>query len=334
MAATRLTNVIVPDVWNPYMIERTAELSALFQSGILQPVPELQGKEAEGGNTINMPFWQDLAGDDQIVSAIGGALTVNPITSAQDAAVVLARGKAWGVNELAAHLAGADPAAAIAELVAGYWARRFQAATIATLSGVFESLGDESPDPINVLDISANSGDAGKISSDALLDAQQLLGDAKSRLTAISMHSAVENALAKQSVIEFVQPEDGSPRVPVYQDKRVIVDDSHPVEDVSPIGNVYDTYLFGPGALGWAEFTNSKLTMSETDRDAAAGEDQLFTRRHFIIHPRGVRWNTAVTGGGPANDAVSPVPGLSDGANWVRVYEPKNVRMVLLRHRI
>src|SRR5690606_34931756 len=122
-----------------------------------------------------------------------------------------------------------------------------------------------SPEAVNVLDISTLSGDAGKISSDAMLDAQQLLGDAKGRLTAVSMHSAVENALAKQEVIEYTQPSDGSPRVPVYQDKRVIVDDGHPVEDVSPIGNVYDTYLFGPGALGYAEGTSSKLTMTEMD---------------------------------------------------------------------
>lgn len=328
MAATRLANVIVPDVWNPYVIERTAELSALWQSGIVAPVPELGNAAGEGGNIVNMPFWQDLQGDDEVISATGSDLTVNPINASQDAAVILARGKAWGVNELAAHLSGGDPAAAIGDLVAAYWARRFQAAAIAVLQGAFASLADESPSPINVLDISARSGDAGKINADALLDAQQLLGDAKGRLTAISMHSAVENALAKQDIIDYVQPSDGSARIPNYQDKRVVVDDAHPVEDVSGIGEVYDTYLFGPGALGYAEVTNSKLTMTETDRDALKGEDILVNRRHFVLHPRGVRYVSAATGGGPTNET------LATGSNWVRVYEPKNVRMVLLRHRI
>ena len=41
MAATVLADVIVPEVFTPYMIERTTELSAFFQSGIVQTVPEL-----------------------------------------------------------------------------------------------------------------------------------------------------------------------------------------------------------------------------------------------------------------------------------------------------
>jgi hypothetical protein len=327
MAATRLTDVIVPDVWNPWMIERTAELSEVFQSGIVAPVPELNRFDA-GGNTINMPFWQDLSGADEVLSATGTPLTVNPITSEQDIAVVLARGKAWGTNELAAHLSGGDPAGAIADLVAGYWARRFQSALIAILTGVFESLGDESPAPINVFDISEESSGAAVIDSDAMLDAQQLLGDAKGRLTAVCMHSAVENHLAKQGIIDYIQPQEGSPRIPVYQDKRVIVDDSCPVESVSPYGNVYDTYLFGPGAIGYAEGVNTKVTPVETDRVALAGEDTLITRRHFILHPRGVAYTGAATGGGPTNGT------LETGSNWGRVYEAKNVRMVLLRHRI
>src|SRR5690606_15376852 len=145
-----------PDVWNPYVIERTAALSALWQSGIVAPVPELNGFVSEGGNTINMPFWQDLSGADEILSATGSPLTVNPINASKDVAVVLARGKAWGVNELAAQLSGSDPAAAIGDLVAAYWARRFQDVTIAILKGVFGALGDESP-PVNVLDVSTLS---------------------------------------------------------------------------------------------------------------------------------------------------------------------------------
>ena len=37
MAVTKIQNVIVPDVFNPYVVEKTAELSALFQSGIIRP---------------------------------------------------------------------------------------------------------------------------------------------------------------------------------------------------------------------------------------------------------------------------------------------------------
>jgi len=328
MAATRLTDVIVPDVWNPYLIQRTAELSELWQSGIVAPEPSLNGFVAEGGNTVNLPFWNDLSGDDEVLSATGAALTINSIDSGKDIAVIMARGKAWGVNELAAQLSGSDPSGAIADLVATYWARRLQATLISTLQGVFASLGDEST-AINILDISEESGAAGLISTDILMDAQQLLGDAKGRLSAISMHSAVENYLKKEDIIDFVQPSLVGPRIPMYQDKRVIVDDGHPAEAVSGVtGTVYDTYLFGPGAIAWAEGTGSRVTMTETDRVALQGEDILINRRHYLLHPRGVSWTGAATGGGPTNAA------LATGSNWTRVYDAKNIRIVLLRHRI
>lgn len=328
MAATRLTDVIVPDIWNPYVIQRTAELSELWQSGIVAPVEELNNFVSEGGNTVNLPFWNDLSGNSEVLSAIGGALTVNPIDSGQDKAVVCARGKAWGTNELAAQLSGDDPAGAIADLVAGFWARDFQDTLISLLSGVFGSLADETV-PVNILDISEDSGSAGIISADALLDAQQLLGDAKGKLTAISLHSAVENYLVKQNVIDYVLPSTVGPRIPMYQDKRVVVDDSHPAESVSGVsGTVYDTYLFGAGAIGYAE-GSGKLTPVETDRISLQGEDILINRRQFILHARGIAWSgTEPTGGGPTNAQ------LETASNWNRVYESKNIRIVCLRHRI
>ena len=327
MAATRLADVIVPDVWNPYVVQKTAELSALWESGIVAPVSDLDKFIQDGGNTINLPFWNDLSGNSEVVSATGDALTVNAIDSGQDAAVVLARGKAWGSNELAAQLSGDDPAGVIGDLVAGFWARDNQDTLFAILSGIFDSMGDESV-AVNILDISEESGAAGIIDADDMLDAQQLLGDAKGKLTAISMHSAVENYLAKQDIIDFIKPSDAEPRIPMYQDKSVVVDDSHPANTVSGVtGTVYDTYFFGQGAIGFANGT-ARLTETEFARVELQGEDIIINRQNFILHPRGIAWTGAATGGGPTN------ADLATGTNWTRRYEAKNIRIVLLRHRI
>lgn len=321
MAATRLTDVVVPAVWNQYITEKTAELSALYQSGIVQEVPELS---FGAGNTVNVPFWQDLSGNSEVVSATGSSLSVNPIGSAQDVAVVLTRGKGWGANELAAALAGDDPMRAIADLVAAWWARDMQDTGIAILTGVFGSLAAESP-VVNTLDISGLSGAAAVIDDEAILDTIQLLGDSKGKLTAVAMHSATETKLKKLDLIDYVQPSSESTvRVPMYMDKRVVVDDSMPV----PSTGVYDTYFFGAGALGYAEDTSGLITNVETDRVAAAGEDHLFSRRRFILHPRGVKYVGAATAGGPANSV------LDDAASWTRVYEAKNVRLTRLRHKL
>lgn len=324
MSATRVADVIVPAVWNPYIVEQTAARSALWQSGVVAPVPELAAFQSEGGNTINLPFWQDLSGNSEILASDGTALTVNAMSTEKDIAVVLARGKSWGASELASALAGSDPLMALGDRVADWWARDMQDTLVAILTGVFGSLAAESPSAINTLDISALSGSASIIDDNAILDTIQLMGDQKDRLTAIMMHSAVETKLRKLDLIDYVQPsQSGSARVPMYMDKRVIVDDTCPVSS-----GTYETYFFGPGAFGYAEGSNSRITSVETDRDSLRGEDILISRRHFVLHPRGVKYVGAATGGGPANTL------LDDAASWTRVYEAKNVRLARLKHKI
>lgn len=322
MASTRLANIIVPERWVPYVVNRTAELSEMWTSGIVQPVGDLNGFFSDGGNTLNMPFWQDLTGQSEVLSATGAALSVNPITSAQDQCVVMARGKAWGVNELAAALSGGDPASVIGDLVAAWWARDMQRTIKAMLTGVFASASMAG----NVHDISAvANGQA--ITAVGYLDAIQKLGDSKDKVVAVLMHSAVESQLAKLNLIDYVTFADSQVRVPFLMGKRVIVDDGVTVTG-SGATAVYDTILFGPGAIGYADGNGTKLTQVETDRDSLAGEDYLINRRHFVLHPRGVRYVGAAVGGGPDNTV------LADGASWSRVYENKQIRMVLYRHRL
>ena len=322
MAPTRLSNVIVPELWFPYVIERTAELSAFWTSGIVQTVPELDGFVNAGGNTMQLPFWQDLDGESEVLSGNGVPLNVNPINAEQDAAVVLARGKAWGVNELAAALTGSDPFTAIGDLVAAWWARDMQKTLFSALEGAFASASMAG----NVHDISANSG-ANGVTVEHFFDAQQKLGDAKDRLAAIAMHSMVENVFAKMRLIDYIPISDAEPRVPFLNGKRVIVSDAMPVVGTGTDA-VFTSYIFGEGAVGYANGTNSKVTESETDRDSLVGEDILINRRHLVLHPRGIRYSGPALGGGPTN-AV-----LADGANWTRVYENKNIRMVQFKYRL
>ena len=311
MPKTTVADVIVPEVFNPYVVQQTAELSALYQSGIVATSDELNSLAASGGRLINMPFWNDLDGDDEVLSDIA-ALDVERITSGQDIAVLLMRGKAWSVNDLAKALSGDDPMATIGQLVAGYWARRMQVTLLSILEGVFAAL---SMAP-NVYDTDD------RISADNTILAIQCLGDAKSKLTGFMMHSAVEADLARQDLIDFVKDSTGSVEIPTYLGKRVIVDDGCPVAD-----GIYTTYIFGQGAIGYGE--GAAPVPTETTRDALSGDDILVSRRHFLLHPRGVRWtDAAVAGSSPTNAE------LANPANWLRVYEPKNVRIVKYTHRI
>lgn len=311
---TRIADVIVPEVFNPYVIERTAELSALQQSGIISNNPELDKLAISGGRIINMPYWEDLNGDDEVLSD-STPLTPDKITANKDAAVLLMRGKAWSANDLAKALSGDDPMGAIGDLVAAYWARRRQATLLATLEGVFASPSMES----NTHDISgeANNG----FTAETFIDATYKLGDAEEKLTAIAVHSATFASLRKQDLIEFIKDSENRP-IATYMGKRVIVDDGMPKED-----DVFTTYIFGQGAFGLGN--GGAPVPTETDRDSLQGDDILINRQHFVLHPRGVKFtDTSVVGESPTNAE------LAVAGNWNRVYEPKNVRMVAFKHKI
>lgn len=322
---TRVADIIVPEIWTPYMIEKTKEKSLLWKSGIIQQNETFDDRARGGGSTINMPFFADLDGEDEVLSDTS-PLTPDKIGAGQDVAVKHYRGKAWGTNDLAASLAGSDPAEAIASLVADYWARRMQALLISTLRGVFAStlMVSEHVRDISIAD-GNNATASNLISSNAAIKSFGLMGDELDALIGIAMHSDIYYALLAQDVIEFEQPSEQGATIQRYKGRTVIVDDTLPKVAGGTSGFVYSTYMFGPGAVGYGE--GEPKTPTETDRDSLQGDDYLINRREFLLHPRGVKWTSAATvaGKSPTNAEIQAANG------WERAYERKNVRLVELR---
>ena len=331
--STKISDIIVPEVFVPYVIERTAELSALIQSGIVVPDPQLDILAQTGGKLINMPFFTDLTGDDEVLSD-SSSLTPGKIGTGKDIAVLHLRGRAWGVNDLAKALSGDDPMGAIANLVAVYWNRKEQALLISSLKGVFaDNAAGDSGDLISDIAIEdgANAAEANLIGGSAVIDASTKLGDAASRLTAMCMHSVPFSRLQKLQLIDWIdvgsaRAEDGAAitdKVPYFLGKRVIVDDGCPIVAGGISGYKYTTYLFGQGAIGRGD--GAAPVPIETDRDSLAGEDYLIHRRHFLLHPRGIKFtSSSVAGEAPTNTECE------NAANWDRVYTQKNIRLVEL----
>ena len=65
MPVTRLSDVIVPELFTPYVVNRTMELSALFQSGIITNNAEFDRLASEAAPIHQMPFFEDLSGDSE-----------------------------------------------------------------------------------------------------------------------------------------------------------------------------------------------------------------------------------------------------------------------------
>lgn len=320
---TRIADVIQPEVFTPYTIQRTMELSALIQSGIVQNSEEFD-RLASGPNTlINMPFWDDLTGEPEVMNDTDDT-TPGKINANKDVARKLAFVKSFGANALASLLSGDDPMKAIGDRFATYWARQYQQILLSILDGVFDGTGMEE----KVHDISTAEGDKAYINGRTFIDATQKMGDAKDLLTGVMMHSAVEAHLAKLDLIEYKEESQGKIRIPYFMGKRVIVDDAMPFDTTTGVGV---SYLFGEGAIALGNGSHPNILQTEIVRKglSRAGEDVLVNRRLPLLHPRGVKWTeTAVS------DQFPTFQDLENGENWERVYEPKAIRIVKFQYKI
>jgi hypothetical protein len=334
MAKTGIADVIVPTLFEGYAIERTAELSTFGQCGIVEYAPEFNALAGVGGREVNMPFWKDLTATRQILSDTA-SLVVNKITSGQDVARIQNDAQVWSANDLATALSGDDPMQAILDLVAGYWARTDEGLIISSLKGVFAAASMAG----NLLNIAsetiAGQSAATRLNGATFIDACLKLGDRADRLTAAAMHSASEAALRKLDLIDFVPDSEGKSQLRIFQGRRVIVDDSLPARAGTTDGTVYTTFLFGPGAFakGAAPWSDEPLLGGngtkgvEIQRDGLASDTHFINRRRYILHPRGVKFTAAAVAGDTPTNAE-----LENGANWTRVWENKNVRVVAVTH--
>jgi hypothetical protein len=334
MGKTAVADIIVPARFEAYALERTAALSAFGQAGIVAHDPAFDELAAGGGQTVNMPFWQDINPTRQLLSD-AAALSVNKITSGNDIARIQNDAQVWSANHLAKVISGDDPMAAIGSLVGEYWARVDQALIISSLKGLFGAASMAGNLTSIAKEAIADYTDATKLNGLTFIDATSKLGDRADRLTAVAMHSATEAALRKLDLIDFIPDSEGKEQIRTFQGRRVVVDDSLAPRAGTTNGLVYTTYLFGPGAFakGVAPLSSAPLQGGqgtegvEIARAALESDTLLINRRRYILHPRGVKFTSAsVAADSPTNAE------LENAANWVRVYEPKNVRIVAIQH--
>lgn len=335
MAITKIADVIVQELFNRYVINRTMELSAFFQSEIVVNSPEFDALASEAARTHNMPFFEDLQGESE-PTLENVKMTAKKIGSNKDVSTTILRQNMWAATNLSAALAGADPMRAIGDLVASYWARDMQKELIAILSGVFgTTTAGESGTPAaetrmkdHILDLTTATKAEGKlISASAFIDACQLLGDAQAQLSGVVMHSATKSYLKKLNLIE-TERDSTDVEFDTYQGRRVTVDDGCPVSK----DDVYTTYLFGNGAIAYGNGSPVGHVATEIDRDkqTGGGVDYLINRKAFILHPRGIVYTGAVR-----EHVETPLRAeLAMAENWNPVYEPKQLRIVAIKHKI
>ena len=333
MAVLR-SDIIIPEIFTPYLIEESTRRDAFLQSGVVQPLAQLNASE-DGGDFVNIPFYNaNLAGDFEVLSD-SSSLTPGKITADKQVGVVLHMGRAFESRDLAALASGSDPMAAIGQKMANYVNHQRQKDLLACLSGVFGAVNNTSSAAAFFgLTIDGESGDTPtSLSPRQVSQARALLGDQGEKLNTIVMHSKTYYELVERRAVDYVKATDvaggdatasggsianayGEVTVPTYLGMRVIVSD-----DVNTVGSgastEYAVYMFSQGSVGSGEQAGIQ---TEVDRDVLAKSDAMSIDLHYVYHPVGAKW--AVTDANPNRTQLATV------SNWSKVYELKNIGIV------
>jgi len=328
--ATLRSDLIIPEIFTPYVIEQSTIRDAFLSSGVVQPMAELNVRE--GGDYVNIPYFRaNLTGDFEVLTD-SSSLTPGKITADKQVGVVLHRGRAFESRDLAALAAGADPMAAIGNKIAEYVSNQRQKDLIKTLEGVFGGLTSNTGAAFAGLSLDLSGMTA--LGPRQCAKARSLLGDQGDKLTTVAMHSAVYYDLIERKAIDYITNSEArgggtvtatpapivagsisgayeNPTVPTYMGLRVIVSD-----DLAPTSTNYPVYFFTAGAIGSGDMGLN----TETDRDILAKSDAMSIDLHYCYHPIGSRY--AATTANPTQAQLATI------GNWSKVYETKNIGIV------
>lgn len=311
MSETRIADVVVPEILSDMVSAQISKYADFLKLGIA--TKDYGNKDiSEGGHFANVPFYDQLAGDDEVITD-STSLTPGKITTDTDIGVVCHRGKAWASRDLAAILSGDDPQKEIAKQVASFWGKKMTTAMVNVLNGIFyPSTGALAS--THYSKVGVDSGTAVTISTSGIIGAAKLMGDYMDEFDAIMVHSYVYADMLNAQLVSF--PERFGPdNVKINGDKGTFLGLDIIVTDYvgytaggSATYNLYSCYLLRKGCM---YLGMQKDIMTETDRDILAQKDVLATTAHFVPHMKLVKW--AVTTTNPANSV------LATAASWSNV---------------
>lgn len=312
MAATtpgnmQLNSVIVAG----YIQALLPDVLSLAKSGSLEidTSPPFSAS-AEGGNTYTRRQWvQPAAGDDTPTAATD--MTITALTSASEIGVIVRRGKAYGIEDLAAIAGGTtvpDWDANVAKIVAHEMARNAELRFLThMLPGLFNQTN-------GVLKDSAVNNSGNLFDWSMVTQANALLGEAVNALTICHMHPSVYWGAKLQDQLDM-KPNYADPNayaavgasfagmigpVSIYLNERLYNS-----------GGDYYTLMTAPNAL-YMGIQLDEAPYSWYDPLLAGGTNLVRYRTAYSPHIKGASFTgTAPTVIGGATDAA-----LALATNW------------------
>lgn len=322
MAVTALADLIQREEFRVAVQLESLRRSVFYSTGVIVPDANLKAM-MDAGNGVDFAFdyFDSLPDTASNVSDDSATLaTANKITTKQDLAIALERNNAWGSKDInAMQSTTGDPMNAIINSVAAYWGRQIDILALATVKGVkADNIANDSGDMVY-----DNGGVPALITIQQVNSCKQTMGDARSALKMFICHSAIVTALQNAGVTSSVYSDQGEYLYETLMGLAIMESDN--VESTAT--DTYISYLMGAGALAFGE--RMPKVPSELYRNPATGngggEETLWSRKCFSIHPVGFQFVKAGIAGNTPTNAE-----LEAAAQWDRIRDRKYIKMAFL----
>ena len=305
-------------------------------SGIVHKDSTIMDLIGSKGNVATIPIYKPLnVFEDGMEALNNDGLTNNtPVEIAGDkqTCMLIQRMKAFQAKDFTKELTGADPLGLVKGKIANYYTQVWEAELMNIANAVL-GVAALSDHVTNLAVTSGTVADKNLIDETTMIDAEQAaLGDMAGGLGLVILHSKIFARYKKLGLVEYGKYTVGNIlrqdiELPTIGGKIPLVTDYYTVDTSVSGFPVYKTYLFGEGAFLSADKTNyEKQYTTNYDPETAAGIDKFYTKQGKVLHPNGL--SLAVDN--IAKESPTKAE-LGAAANWSLKFNPKNVKMGLIK---
>lgn len=323
------------EVFASMMQEQDFWRNEIAASGIVQQDATIMDLIGSKGNVATIPIYKPLNIFEGGMAALNndGETDNTPVEISGDkqTCMLIQRMKAFKAKDFTKELTGADPLGLIKNKIAQYYTQVWENELMNIANAVLgvADLAD------HVTDLAVTTGtiaEANLMNETTMIDAEQAaLGDMAGGLGLAIMHSKIFAKYKKLGLVEYGKYTVGNIlrqdiELPTINGKIPLVTDYYTVDTSVSGFPVYKTYLFGEGAFLTTNKTNYENPYyTDYDPEANAGEQKLYTKQGFVLHPNGLSLLTDNI------EKESPtVAELGNKANYNLRFNHKNVKMGLI----
>ena len=307
----------------------------LVKSRVLVANPKLKSllSVQTGSYYGTIPFYGRI--DGEALNYDGETnITATSTDTYEQSVIAIGRAKAWMEKDFSKDITGGvDFMSHVASQVAEYWNDIDTGVIMSIIKGIFSMTGTGNVDFVekHTHDVTAQ-GEGVMTPTTLNVAMQKASGDKRGKFSMVFMHSAVATNLENQNLLEFLKYTDaqGVQRplpMATWNGRLVIIDDGMPTEEVEG-KTQYTTYVFGDGAIEFAELGAKVPFEMARDPRTNGGEDTLYSRRRFAYMPKGISFTKkSVATLSPTNAE------LEDGANWELIHNGSGSKKKFVDHR-